>query len=112
MSEITPAELLEAAKTRLMEKGWVRGRWGSKEGPNCAGGALIAEGLKCNDYLLGEGSSKYLAERFLVGAIQHRGFGNMFSIPTWNDKIAKDFNDVVALFDEAIILAKEAERGV
>jgi len=108
----TPAELLQKAKDRLIEKGWTRHDWGGDAGPNCTLGALIAEYglLQPVTWDAPLYRNRFRAEHYLGEAVDNQGYSGR-TITSWNDECARDFNDVMALFDEALALAKEDDRG-
>ena len=116
----TPLELLEAGRERLVENGWVQGDFMDSEFRYCAVGALhgfqgffniATQEFDYND-------PRFSAELdeaviFLDNAVK-RNIGRtgevLPGIERYNDMIAKSINDVLAVYDDAIVMAKEAER--
>ena len=103
-------EVLEAAKKKLLDGGWQRNHWGEEGGPYCSEGALIwvqydHRNSHRNSRLTVQ--AKVEATRFLLDAIE-RQTGKRVTIISWNDRVAKGPSDVIAVFDDAILAAKEA----
>jgi hypothetical protein len=94
-------ELLQAAKNDLLDNGWwALGRIdlpGQRFLGNCTTNALHTRN--------GNYSCTLQAERFLL---QASGFTRLDELRIWNDEEAAGINDVLDLYDEAILLAKEA----
>ncbi len=103
-------EVLEAAKKKLLDGGWQRNHWGEEGGPYCSEGALIwvqydHRNSHRNSRLTVQ--AKVEATRFLLDAIERRT-GQRLSVISWNDRTAIGPSDVIAVFDDAILAAKEA----
>lgn len=104
---MTPSEVLERSKTRLIERGWAQGLFGGSAGPNCVSGVLICfirEALDANlieRSVLNRDGEQYF--KYLRQAIQST------CIIAWNDTPGRTFSEVMNAFDEAILLAKEDE---
>ena len=99
-------EVLEAAKKKLLDGGWQRNHWGEVGGPYCSEGALIwvQYDHRSNQLTV---QAKLEATKFLLDAIE-RQTGKRVTIISWNDRTAIGPSDVIAVFDDAILAAKEA----
>jgi hypothetical protein len=86
------AEILQQAKVLLITAGWARRA--AADGPYCAALAVAAAG------------GRYPEVQYLAHAL---GVRNCVAVFRWNDDPATTFSDVMDLYDEAILLAKEAE---
>ena len=98
---ITNAEILQRAKEVLLEKGWHQGSIVNQQtGARCVYGAIsfVKAGMTG-------------LERKNLAA--YRFFGRVIpddeAIGDWNDHPERTFGEVMAKFDEAILLAKETE---
>lgn len=86
---------LEAARSRLFEKGWMQGGIGRPEGPNCLWGAIR--------YSLGNEALVSDLIQLLNGVI---GLPR-YAIGGFNDKESTTFGDVIEVIDKAILVTKE-----
>ncbi len=99
-------EVLESAKKKLLVGGWQRNHWGEEGGPYCSEGALIwVQYDHRNNHLTVQ--AKFEATSFLLDAIERRT-GQRLTIISWNDRTAIGPSEVIAVFDDAILAAKEA----
>lgn len=101
------SELLTMARTRLLEKGWIKGHLGDPRGRVCAMGAVH---YTLRDISIHLGSNENLHDKLLDLLSRAAGVAGRTRIPTWNDAKNRNFNEILAAFDEAILLAKEEER--
>lgn len=93
---MTEHDVLVAAKSYLLNHGWMQGDYGEDGGPRCALGALKS----ARDVLFGDDhpATKRLAA--IVGD---------WCVCDWNDADDRTFDDVIAAFDEAILATAPAE---
>lgn len=96
---MTPVELLQAGKERLLRHGWMQKETGLPNGRSCAYGALIFS-------VNGDYDPVNHALTFLERSINSTDW---YPLTVWNDKEDRTFNEVMDLYDEAILLAKEHE---
>ncbi len=116
----TPLELLEAGRERLVENGWAQGDFMDSEFHYCAVGALhgFRGFFNIDTQEFDYNSPRYSAALdeavlFLDNAVKRnidRTGEVLPGIERYNDMIAKSINDVLAVYDDAIVMAKEAER--
>lgn len=112
------SEVLGAAKTVLLEKGWTQGRSVNTKGEVCADGALcVASGAHFGaDMVWPTMWPNTLdlkvyepANKALEAALASMGIADDRSYVYYNDTPSTTFNDIMDLFDEAILLAKQQE---
>lgn len=102
---MTAVEVLNSARTILLERGWAQGAAQEHDGRVClTGAAQIALGLIPTGLYGGLWTSEVGREvvGFLDAAVGGCAWG-------WNDTHNRTFNEVVDALDDAILLAKEAE---
>lgn len=107
---MTPRELLEAGRARLVKKGWCRG-WGRSNGRACALGSLRwvqKDGDLCYPNHPDHDTYKRAA-KYLQSALP--SLSKAYGVMGYNDSIADNINDILALFDRAIAKAKECEES-
>ena len=95
----TTVEILEGAKTRLIEKGWRQGDAGGPAGPNCLGGAL---------YWTNELNGEVPATVAYTLACDILRQKLQTSVVAYNDALGRTFNEIMAVLDAAILQAKAA----
>jgi len=105
ITTLTPRELLELGRARLIENGWAQGAQRDRYGQVCAAGALIyaVDDSAARDGTFAEVFHK--AYKYLSKATPHR-FGDVVRA---NDNIGTVFADVLEWYDKAILAAKEDE---
>lgn len=106
MQKLRPSDNLAAARSYLIEHGWARKTLQADDGRVCALGALECVGV--------EWDVAFETDCLQDAAIERAGamVGSPFPIATiasFNDDFAESTSDVIAIYDRAIILAKEAE---
>ena len=92
MSEPTPADLLREAAHVLRERGWCRGSYRTEDGRHCALGAIYA--VPRTSAQQREGAREALAD-CIANSIGGR------HVPTWNDELAIDGEDVAVHMEKA-----------
>jgi hypothetical protein len=97
-------EVLQKAKEVLIEDGWIQGAVKNKHG-RCAWGAINYATV-----LLGRQEDGPTVDRavFIFEKTVSPG-GSVTGIGVWNDQPWRTFQEVMAQFDQAILLAKEHE---
>ncbi len=120
----TPVELLQEGRDRLMRDGWVKSAFVSTGNRHCALGALFGTELILTTRQLSETEFYHETDYCHAYDLQHpsvqRAHGYLLlalsedfrkrhptGIPSFNDHIDTQFNDVIALYDNAILAAKE-----
>ncbi len=127
----TPVELLQEGRDRLMRDGWVKSAFVSTGNRHCALGALFGTELTVATRRLNE-TETYTevdyyhtydqqdpnvqrAHDYLITAIPKSLPAKRYTreisagVPGFNDHLDTQFNDVIALYDRAILAAKEGE---
>jgi hypothetical protein len=115
-------KILIAARDLLQRKRWIRGAHMSvRRGKHVTREAVFAELIECSDRRLvglcasgaitrvsGSLIGRAVARAYIDEILQkHRRF---ISLIDFNDKVAKGKEDILRLFNEAIVLAKESRR--
>lgn len=92
---MTPQEILNAAADHIEEYGWQRGGYGQKEEPCCVLGALSVAAAS-NGASLREAQAGFYSTRDIV-----KDQTGVRSVADWNDVIAQDAEEVVAMLRKA-----------
>ena len=95
-------EILQAAKEHLIENGWCKQDLWNAEGQACAMGALFS---------VGKHGAISRAMDFLIASVPTCSTAGYRTVPGFNDDPDVGFNEVMGLYDNAILLAKEAEAA-
>lgn len=104
-------EILQRAKTRLLERGWMQGTSGHSQGPNCLRGAIYWETYEVvKDESRGSRAQTLAEGLFMKAAGGYDSPSLLFrdTIWAWNDFDGRTESEVHEVLDEAIRLAKEA----
>lgn len=99
--------VLQEAKDILITDGWMQYEMGDAGGPKCITGAIVHTGAVIHTGESISDDERSYAFDYLVAALMIRD--GVHNIPNWNDVRGRTFNEVMNLFDEAILLAKERE---
>lgn len=97
-------KILKAAKTELIENGWVKGHYFLEE-KHCVIGAIgKVQGISTS---CAQNSEEVRILGLALGMVRYddRDIGG--SVILWNDMPSRTFTDVIDAFDQAILKAKE-----
>lgn len=115
---MSAVEILEAAKRRLIEDGWIKERFVDQKNQRCMEGALWNMTLIEVPSLHGGGFRTHSEighkEGYCAYEILAHSLGKDepdYDIATFNDAPKTTFADVMAAFDRAILKAKEEEAA-
>ena len=99
------SEVLTEARRRLLEDGWIQGKYQDDNGLCAAGAVLVSQGHAAvfNDMHWRENPALNLLQELCPSTPSRAG------LTFWNDDPKTTFNDVMELFDKAIIVAKSRE---
>ena len=104
---MTALELLQKARENLMTYGWCKDNsYESQTGRACALGAMEAT-REAEEFLKLAVPYDF---RIKHKAAHRPGQQQKMVVAAYNDDPKTTFNDIVALYDDAILIAKEAER--
>lgn len=91
--------VFDKAADVIRERGWTRGIGEDKDGRVCAGYALhCAAGLRQDGNF---NSELHDAMKFAVAQIHPNTVGNSITLVGWNDRVAKDVDEVLHMFKRA-----------
>lgn len=102
---MTASDLLADARGLLVEHGWTKGAYHKSTGELCAVGALAAAVKGHAHNIMFKTPDARAAMDRLCQAADARGY---LSVTCLNDAKATTFADVLDLYDDAIVAAKEA----
>jgi hypothetical protein len=94
---MTTRETLQIARAALMQQGWCQGSWQDENGRLCTVGALRRAAHETHEQFAME-AYELLCQ--LSGA---------YHLASWNDCMERTLQDVLALFDAAIVIAQQQE---
>jgi hypothetical protein len=108
-------QVLEKAKELLIEDGWTQASREDANGSRCATGAIQRAAILL-DGRTRSSFTRLRVEHILASTINTpwddavRNDAPDMIIEDWNDEVGRTFQEVMAQFDAAILLAKEKER--